>query len=89
MKMLLGKRAENICWGLLGLAIGASSAYFWLIEEIPRCEFPHSSARHYRYSSFGGLESLTMNRSTRYGRYCYVWPIVYRPPIRSVPPMPY
>ena len=32
MKMLLGKRAENICWGLLGLAIGASSAYFWLIE---------------------------------------------------------
>ena len=32
MKMLLGKRAENICWGLLGLAIGAGSAYFWLIE---------------------------------------------------------
>ena len=32
MTILLGRRAENICLGLLGLAIGAGSAYFWLIE---------------------------------------------------------
>lgn len=32
MKILLGKRAENISWGLLALLMGAVAGYFWLSE---------------------------------------------------------